>query len=68
MIDLFIEMAFRGVCFPFGWPVAKLVTLGRYPSKGSWLAHTPEAEWTCAAGLVVLVVAMMVALRQFVFD
>ncbi|MHC8320870.1 hypothetical protein ACYZT4_09240 [Pseudomonas sp. GB2N2] len=68
MIDIFIEVAFRGVCFPIGWPVMKLVTLGKYPSTGAWLTHTPEAEWTCAAGLVVLVMATMLLLGQFTFE
>ncbi|MCU1758374.1 hypothetical protein NTD84_01380 [Pseudomonas sp. 14P_8.1_Bac3] len=68
MLDIFIEVAFRGVCFPFGWPVVKLATLGRYPSSGAWLAHTPEAEWTCAAGLVVLAVAGMFLMGQFMID
>jgi hypothetical protein len=42
------------------------MTLGRYPSKGSSLAYTPESEWTSGVGLTVLVKAMMAALQQFI--
>ncbi len=66
MIDILVEVIFRAVCFPIGWPLMRLVTLGRYPSKGSWFSYTPESEWTSALGLAVLVVAMMAMLRQFV--
>jgi hypothetical protein len=68
VFDTLIEEIFRVACFPIGWPLVRLVTLGKYPSKGSWLACTPEAEWTAAVGLAVLVVAGMVATNQFVLS
>ena len=66
MFDTLIEEIFRVACFPIGWPLVRLVTLGKYPSMDSWLACTPEADWTAAVGLAILVVAMMVATTQFV--
>lgn len=68
MFDTLIEEIFRVACFPIGWPLVRMVTLGKYPSKGSWLACTPEADWTAAVGLAILVVAMMVATKQFVLS
>lgn len=57
---------FQAICFPVGWPLMKALTLGKYPSKGSWLSESPPAQWTSAIGLAVLVIAMMAALKQFV--
>lgn len=67
MLDILIEVVFRAVCFPLGWPIMRLITWGKYPSNGSWLAHTPESEWTSGAGVTVLLVGMMAALKQFIF-
>jgi hypothetical protein len=44
----------------------RVVTLGKYPAKGSWFSQTPESEWTSAVGLAVLVITMMAILGQFV--
>lgn len=66
MFDALVELMFRTICFPVGWPVVKIITLGKYPSKGSWFASTPESQWTTGTGAVVLAVAMMAALKQFV--
>lgn len=63
--DLALEIIFRGACFPVGWPVVKLATAGRYPSKGAWFAQRVESDWTSAVGLVVLLVVMMLLARQF---
>lgn len=68
MFDTLIEEIFRVACFPIGWPLVRLLTLGKYPSKGSWLACSPEADWTAAVGFAILVVAMMVATKQFVIS
>lgn len=53
------------ILYPIGWPVLKLLTLGKYPVKGSWLAETSQANWTRATGLAVLVIAVMAAAHQF---
>ena len=67
MLDVLIELIFRAVCFPVGWPIVKILTLGKYPAKGSWFASSPESQWTTGAGLTVLVIAMMAALKQFAY-
>ncbi|KFE50951.1 hypothetical protein [Pseudomonas syringae] len=66
MIDILVEVIFRAICFTIGWPVMRIITLGKYPSKGSWFSGTPESEWTSALGLAVVVIAMMAALKQFI--
>lgn len=66
IIEILGEVVFRAICYPIGWPVIKIFTLGKYPVKDSWLTQTPQAEWTSAIGVAVLVIAMMAVLRQFV--
>ncbi|WP_460419129.1 hypothetical protein [Pseudomonas sp. microsymbiont 2] len=63
--ELSVHFVFRALCYPLGWPVVKLATLGRYPSQGSWFAERVEAEWTAATGLIPLVLAMMLFAGQF---
>jgi len=67
LFDVLAEMIFHAICFPVGWPIVKLVTRGKYPAKQSWFAGTPQSEWTAAVGAAALVIAMMAALKQFVF-
>lgn len=62
---MLIELFIRAVCFPVGWSIVKVLTGGKYPSKGSWFASTAESQWTTGAGFVVIVLAIMVALKQF---
>ena len=50
VLDILVEVIFRAICFPIGWPIVRLITLGKHPSKGSWFAYTPEAQCTSAAG------------------
>lgn len=56
----FAELLFRGICYPIGWPLVKLFSLGKYPARGGWLAESVDSQWTCAAGLAVLMVAVMI--------
>ncbi|NWB98978.1 hypothetical protein HX882_24090 [Pseudomonas gingeri] len=65
--ELITKVIFHAICFPVGWPIVKLLTRGKYPTKGSWFAETPEAQWTAGVGLAVLVIAMMAVLKQFAF-
>ncbi|MED5606221.1 hypothetical protein VV867_00770 [Pseudomonas sp. JH-2] len=65
MPDLLLEVLFHSLCYPVGWPVVKLFTLGRYPRRHTYMSGEYDAEWTAAIGLAVLVIAMMAALRQF---
>ncbi|ARU88576.1 hypothetical protein B9K09_11645 [Pseudomonas sp. M30-35] len=70
MLDLltyiFAELLLRCISFPIGWPLVKLFTLGRYPTKGSWFADRPETQWTAGIGLAVLVLVLMIMLKQLV--
>lgn len=61
------ELAFRALCYPIGWPIVRLLTWGRYPQRGMWMSHKPEAEWTSGVGVTVLLIAMMAVLQQFVW-
>ncbi|MBX8589187.1 hypothetical protein K5D56_07350 [Pseudomonas cichorii] len=65
-MEILLEYVFRAIFFPVGWAVVKILTLGKYPVKGSWLAPTPQSEWTSGIGIAVLLIAMMAALKQFV--
>jgi len=67
LLDILLGLILRAICFPLGWPIVKLLTRGKYPTKGSWFADTPQAQWTTGVGLAVLVIAMMAALKQFAF-
>nr|WP_250548242.1 hypothetical protein [Pseudomonas hormoni] len=68
MLDILIEVIFRAICFPIGWPIMRHISLGKHPSKGSWFAYTPKSECTSAVGLAVLVIAIMAAMKQFIFS
>ncbi|WP_225422469.1 hypothetical protein [Pseudomonas huaxiensis] len=66
--SLFFELiapVLRALFYPLGWPLVKLITLGRYPQKGSWLRDTRQADITAIIGLAVALVGMMAALQQF---
>ncbi|MDR6956695.1 hypothetical protein BK654_07975 [Pseudomonas brassicacearum] len=69
MLDTLLEFIFeyvaRAIFFPIGWPIVKLISLGRYPSKGMWFKDTPESNWTMGLGIAAAVIVMMVALHQF---
>ncbi|NBA97171.1 hypothetical protein [Pseudomonas sp. R5(2019)] len=65
MFDFIGELTFQAIFYPIGWPVVKLLTLGKYPSRRSWFSETPESQWTAGAGLAVVVIGVMLALGQF---
>ena len=52
------EIFFLTVCYWIGWPVCKIITLGRYPATGSraFYEHSSNEEgWLCSlVGLVTL--------------
>ncbi|WP_080215778.1 hypothetical protein, partial [Pseudomonas syringae] len=67
MSELFqelLEVILRAICYPVGWPIVRLLSRGRYPSRGSWFSNTAEANWTVATGLAILVITMMALLHQ----
>lgn len=66
--SLFAELiapVLRALFYPLGWPVVQLITLGRYPHKGSWLRDTRQTDITAIIGVAVALVGMMAALQQF---
>ncbi|WP_248767302.1 hypothetical protein [Pseudomonas sp. MWU12-2345] len=65
MGDELADYVVTAVCFPIGWPIVKLLTLGKYPVKGSWFAFTAQSQWTTMTGVAFLLIAMMIALKQF---
>ncbi|MCI3947241.1 hypothetical protein K0038_04330 [Pseudomonas syringae] len=67
VVDGLLEAVCRAIFYPVGWPVVKLLTLGKYPLKGSWFAESPSANWTTGIGAAVLVLIMMALFHQFDF-
>ncbi|MBX8493672.1 hypothetical protein [Pseudomonas cichorii] len=65
-MEILFEYVLRAIFFPVGWPVVKILTLGKYPVKGSWFAETPQSDWTAGIGIAVSLIAMMAVLKQFV--
>ncbi|GFM80331.1 hypothetical protein PSCICO_39760 [Pseudomonas cichorii] len=65
MIEELFEFVFRAIFYPIGWPVVKLITLGKYPSKNAWFSTRPESDWTMGIGIAISLIAMMAALAQF---
>ncbi|ALU62345.1 MULTISPECIES: hypothetical protein [Pseudomonas] len=61
------EVVARAMFYPVGWPIVKLLTLGKYPVKGSWFAETPAANWATGMGVATLAIIMMALLHQFDF-
>jgi hypothetical protein len=66
LLSVLADYVFQAIFFPIGWPLMKILTLGKYPAKGSWFSESPSAQWTSAIGLAVLIIAMMAAMKQFV--
>ncbi|WP_337057111.1 hypothetical protein [Pseudomonas sp. USHLN015] len=44
-----------------GWPFVKAFTLGRYP-RGRFLDDMSESAWVSAVGLLVCVLALLLAM------
>ncbi|WP_024619471.1 hypothetical protein [Pseudomonas kilonensis] len=65
LLGLVLEPVARAIFYPIGWPIVKLISLGRYPSKGMCFKDTPESNWTMGLGIAAVVIAIMVALHQF---
>jgi len=45
-LGVLAEYVFQAIFFPIGWPLMKILTLGKYPAKGSWFSENPSAQWT----------------------
>lgn len=64
------EIFFGTICYWTGWPICKLITLGRYPSPKQTVYldsynGNSHGFWCSATGLVVIVIASLFATRQF---
>lgn len=64
------EIFFGIICYWTGWPICKLVTLGRYPSPKKVIylegnSGNNHGFWCSVTGLVVLVAAGLFAAGQF---
>ncbi|BBP83955.1 MULTISPECIES: hypothetical protein [Pseudomonas] len=56
-----LEVLVEGVLFWMGWPFVKAFTLGRYP-RGRFLDDMSESAWVSAVGLLVCVLALLLAM------
>ncbi|NVK58033.1 MAG: hypothetical protein HWE26_20750 [Alteromonadaceae bacterium] len=63
---LIAEVFFWRLCYVLGWPVCKIMTLGRYPrrvvrERAIFRAENTHTGFTCAAiGLLIFVAAVLV--------
>lgn len=55
----------QAVCYPIGWPLMKLLTLGRYPRRGSWFSDSTASTMTTMLGVVVVLVTVLALTGQF---
>ncbi|HBP42059.1 MAG TPA: hypothetical protein DD644_09990 [Halomonas sp.] len=64
------EIFFRTICYWVGWPICRLVTLGKYPSASKVIYlddHRSRADgtWCAVVGLLALIVLALYLLGQF---
>lgn len=59
------KVVMQAILFPLGWPVVKLLTLGRYPVKGTWFSDSRQETVTAMIGMAAALVVMMALLGQF---
>ncbi|MDH0731002.1 hypothetical protein N5F23_00245 [Pseudomonas sichuanensis] len=55
--NLFREIIFWLFFYWLGWPVVKMVSLGRHP-KSDWRSETTERNWVSAVGIAVFAVGI----------
>ena len=61
MLELIIEPVLRLACFPVGWVIMKVITLGNWQAKSSlWDAHNREDRAADFLGLAFWVVVLSV--------
>jgi hypothetical protein len=64
-----LEELFKPLVAPLlyavGWPIVKLLTLGRYPRPGLSRSYCMEAQWVRGAGVTLLVLLGAAALGLF---
>ena len=65
------EIFFGTICYWIGWPICKIVTLGKYPSSNrivyldDYNGNRENGFWCGAVGLIVLVLALLYFGGQF---
>jgi hypothetical protein len=52
--EILLEMLFAAILFWIGWPIVKVLTLGRYPCGQKCLDDTPQANWARATAIAAL--------------
>lgn len=59
---LIAEIFYRTICYWVGWPICKILTLGKYPKikTTSYLENRVNSGFWCSAvGLITLIVALL---------
>ena len=59
---LIAEIFYRTICYWVGWPICKLLTLGKYPKakKSAFLEDRVNSSfWCCAIGLITLISVLL---------
>lgn len=64
------EVFFGSICFWVGWPICKIVTLGKYPYSGQTIYYGDtdnrhEGFWCSLVGLIVLIFGGLYFTGQF---
>ncbi len=65
---LLAEVFFWTICYWLGWPVCKVVSLGKYPKETTFFIlgnHDDKGFWCAFTGLIVLVLLALVFLGVF---
>ncbi|MGY8873002.1 MAG: hypothetical protein ACKVJE_21465 [Pseudomonadales bacterium] len=64
------EIIFGTICYWVGWPICKIVTLGKYPSSNQVVyldeyTNRNNGFWCSAVGLLAIILAGLYFLGQF---
>jgi hypothetical protein len=67
---LVAEIFFGTICYWVGWPICKLLTLGKYPASNQLVyldtyTDRDNGFWCCAVGLVAILVICFYVSGQF---
>ncbi|MFQ3251265.1 hypothetical protein [Glaciecola sp.] len=65
---LLAEVFFWFICYWTGWPVCKIITLGKYPKPkraDQWGQEQNSGLWCCLLGLAVWIVIGLYLLGAF---
>ena len=65
ILEFVFGTLFAAILFWIGWPIVKVLTLGRYPHGQKCLDETMQANCVRATAIAALTVSLMAALGQF---